>query len=543
VSPGTPDDIAPSSHASAGSRALGWLLDLVTLALFLGAGVAILNIAIALVVLATGIAMGPAATPPGPADILTKVIKDPSRLANDIFGMVLALGSAAALVWGFRAMLAARQRQFGRLAEAGFATFVGKRYVMSREGGALSGVIGTVSILGVAVGVMSLVVVISVMNGFDRALVAKFMGVNSHIEIRPNPPTEEALLTAAQARALIARLESNPDIVGVAPLIQRQTLLQVDSGAGESKIGAMIRGIDPEREPQVTNLINSVLPAVDTPEGAKRPYAHAKPGRREVVLGTVLAQRLGVVPGDKVYAFGRVVTTANSAVPSLISLRVVGVFQTGLYDVDASLAYTNIETAQRLILAKDGEISAVHVRVKDPYAVGEVVNRLVNTLPRGLYLRTWQDLNPEFFKALWIEKVAMFIILMLIVIVASFNIVGMLVMTVAQKTREIGILKSMGATSFAVQYIFLYHGFLIGMLGTLMGVAWGLWICRFVHLHIEKIFRMPGGVYGLDRLPVVVEPSTIGFIVACSMVICVIAAAIPSRRAASLDPVEALRYE
>lgn len=543
MSAGAPDDVAPSTHASAGSRAFGWLLDLVTLALFLGAGVAILNIAIALIVLVTGIVMGSDATPPGAADILTKVIDEPSRLVNDSFGLVLAVAAAAALVWGFRAMLAARQRQFGRLAEAGFATFVGKRYVMSREGGALSGVIGTVSILGVAVGVMSLVVVISVMNGFDRSLVAKFMGVNSHIEIRPYPPSEEALLTAAQSRGLIAALEKHPDIVGIAPLIQRQTLLQVDAGAGEAKIGAMIRGIDPEREPEVTNLINSVLPTVDTPEGAKPPYAHAKPGKREVVLGAELARRLGVIPGDKVYAFGRVVTTANSAVPSLISLRVVGIFRTGLYDVDAGLAYTNIETAQRLILAKDGEISTVHVRVRDPHRVGEVANSLGTGLPRGLWLRTWQDLNPEFFKALWIEKVAMFIILMLIVIVASFNIVGTLVMTVAQKTREIGILKSMGATSFAVQYIFLYHGFLIGMLGTLMGVAWGLWICRFVHLHIEKIFRMPGGVYGLDRLPVVVEPSTIGFIVVCSMVICVIAAAIPSRRAAALDPVEALRYE
>jgi lipoprotein-releasing system permease protein len=514
---------APSSGFLA--RVGGWGSDIILLASFLAFTTAVIQIIIAIIVLIVGRVMASQ----GPLVMSAK--EGGERLSSDLG--ILGMSVTAAVVLGavFVGIRMLRRRLLARFVESGFETFVSKRYLLAREGGSLVSFISVVSVLGVSVGVMALVVVISVMNGFDRSLVAKMMGVFSHIEVASAYGGLDVTIPKRDYEKIIQFALDTPGVTGAAPLIQRQTLFQTDAGVGESKVGGLLRGVDLDREEQVSSLMQNVIPG-----------GNPRPGKREIVLGSELARRLGVMVGERVYVLGRVVTTANGASPRITPLRVVGVFRCGLYDVDSGVAYANMETVQSLFVMEDAA-NAIHIKTNDPDNVDLIAYELAGKLPNAFSLRTWAQLNPEFFKALWIEKVAMFIILMLIVIVAAFNIIGTLVMTVIQKTREIGILKSMGATNGAILRIFLSHGFYIGTIGTALGVTWGIWICRFVERDIDKIFRLPPGVYGLDRLPVIVEPNVVGFIAGCAMGICLLASIIPSYRASRYNPVEALRHE
>lgn len=499
--------------------------DAALLAAFLAFATSLLQVLISVIVLIVGFALAAQ----GP--LVMTAEEASTRHGADVKDLLLSAGAAVALCGLFIGILRLRRRLLSRFVESGFEIFVSKRYLLAREGGSLVSFISAVSVMGVAVGVMALVVVISVMNGFDRVLVQRMMGVFSHIEIATMYGGVDVVIPKAEYEALINIALKTDGVVAAAPLIQRQTLFQANAGLGETKVGGILRGIDPARERNVSALMDSVI------LGGK-----AAPEKREVVLGAELARRLGVVDGDRIYVLGRVLTTANGASPRIIPLKIVGIFRSGLYDVDSAVAYADMDTVQSLF-GMDDSANVIHVKTKDPDKVDQTAHLIAAQLPRKFALRTWAQLNPEFFKALWVEKVAMFIILMLIVVVAAFNIIGTLVMTVIQKTREIGILKSMGATGGAVLRIFLFHGFFIGTIGTALGLSWGLWICRFVDRDIDKIFRLPPGVYGLDRLPVVIEAPVVAFIALCAMAICLGASIIPSYRASRLNPVEALRYE
>ncbi|MCB2155844.1 ABC transporter permease [bacterium] len=512
------------------ARAGGLLLDLILLLLILAAGVALLDVLLKVVVLVVGYFQHP------PQELIDRGIVewDPNRHRSDWIGLGLTIIAAILFLGVYLVGLKVRRRALAKMLDSSFESFVSRRYLISRQGGALVNLVTIVSVLGVAVGVMALIVVISVMNGFDQTLVKRMMGVFAHVEVWPYPYAQEddRYFNMAQYNEIEKAALSIEGVDGVAPMMSLQTFFQANTGISENKVGAMLRGLDVEKEQHVTRLTDEDTIISGTND----------PGLREIVIGSELARKLQVSVGDKVYALGKVITTARGPTPKISGLKVVGVFKSGLYDVDSNFAYTSLETAQALSL-HDGKISSIHIAVDDPDHSRQIAREIAQRLPPQYYVRTWQDINPEFFAALWIEKVAMFIILLLIVLVASFNIIGTLIMVVTQKTREIGILKSMGATNTMILRIFLMHGTLIGLVGTSLGTACGLWLCRFVEYDIQLIFNMPAAVYGMDRLPVVIQPGIILFLALCSLAICMVAGIIPAFRASRMNPVEALRYD
>lgn len=526
-------ETAAAQRYGLGSRIAGLATDLFLFILLLLFGLTLLNILIAIIVLVVGFFQEPAlGSTMFLGEVEQAVVQSTNRHVTDSIDLVIAVVSAVAVGFAYWGFLRFRRKNLHLFGSSGFALFVSKRYLMAREGGRLVGLISGVSVLGVAVGTMALIVVISVMQGFDATLVKKFMGVFSHIQIKPDPRffPENDLMSGEISRDLLERMAAKDFVIGVSPILEHQTIVQKSLQGVENYHFVMLRGIEPELERNVTEFIDYVVDGDAIPEG------------NEAVVGQELARRMNLRIGDEFYAFGKMVPTANSRTVKRSRLVVAGIFHSGLYDVDDKFIYTHISAIQDLLLV-EGQVGTVHMKVDDPQRVYEYAMSLRDELPNGYGMLTWQMLNRAFFEALWIEKVAMFIILLLIVLVASFNIIGTLVMTVVQKTRDIGVLKSMGATRTSILQIFLYHGFLIGLIGTSLGVVWGLRLCQFVSNDIEKIFRLPGGVYGIDRLPVVIDPLLILFMAVCSLSICVLASVIPALQAARLNPVEALRYD
>lgn len=414
-----------------------------------------------------------------------------------------------------------------------FELFVGLRYLKARRGQAFISLITLISIGGVALGVMALIVVLAVMSGFERDLRSKILGTNAHLWIvrAGDRGIEEPVQTAARVREV-------PRVVAVSPFTYHQVMLSTGRGAG----GAVLRGIDLDSAREVTTLTESFA-EVD-PARLKEP-AEGSGWRLDpegIIIGRALATNLGVGLGGRVNVispFGNVLTPFGLA-PRMRSFTVAGIFEMGMYEYDSALAYITITAAQQLFQMGQS-VTGIEVKVDDLYRAKEVGADIQRRLGFPYVARDWMQLHRNLFAALKLEKLAMFIILTMIVLVAAFNIVSTLIMKVMDKGAEIGILKSIGASSRSIMLIFMVEGVVIGLVGTLLGTVGGAVICKLQETY--KIVRLQGDVYLLDAVPILMKGTDLALIASSTLVLSFLATLYPSWRAARLDPVVAIRYE
>ncbi|MGZ5156121.1 MAG: lipoprotein-releasing ABC transporter permease subunit [Caldimonas sp.] len=390
--------------------------------------------------------------------------------------------------------------------------------------------ISGVSMLGIALGVAALIIVLSVMNGFQKEVRDRMLSVISHIEV--SDASGAALPDWRQTAAAARR---NPEVIGAAPFVASQALI----ARGDDMRGIVVRGIDPEAESTVTDLAAKLK---DTT------LARLVPGSWGVVLGGELARSLAVRPGDKVTVVlpGGQVTPAGM-VPRLKTLTVVGTFDAGHYEYDSTLALVALADAAKLFRV-DGP-TGVQLRLKDLNDAPLVAAELAQSLGPEVLVRDWTSTNRNWFSAVQVEKRLMFIILTLIVAVAAFNLVSTLVMTVTDKRADIAILRTLGATPRSIMAIFMVQGAASGIIGTLAGVLFGLLVAFNIDVIVPFIERLlhvsflPSSVYLISRMPSDPQQGDIVPIVVISLLLAFVATLYPSWRASRLQPAEALRYE
>jgi lipoprotein-releasing system permease protein len=398
----------------------------------------------------------------------------------------------------------------------------------TRRNGFISFISG-VSMLGIALGVAALIIVLSVMNGFQKEVRDRMLGVVSHIEIFG--PGGGML---ADANKTMEEARRNPQVVAAAPFISAQALL----ARGEDMRGAIIRGIDPAREPEVTDLAATLQPVL----------GKLVPGQFGIVLGAELARGLGVREGDPVTLIapsGQV--TPAGVVPRLKQMTVVGTFDSGHFEYDSGLAMIHQDDAAR-IFRLEGP-TGVRLKLKDLNQAPEVGAELSRTLSGDVLVRDWTRQNRTWFAAVQVEKRMMFIILTLIVAVAAFNLVSTLVMTVTDKRADIAILRTLGASPGSIMGIFVVQGAAVGVIGTLAGLLLGLLVAFNIDVIVpalEHAFHasfLPKDIYLISRMPSDPQQSDIMPIALISLALAFVATIYPSWRASRVNPAEALRYE
>ena len=411
-----------------------------------------------------------------------------------------------------------------------YELLVGLRYTRAKRRNHFISFISIASMIGIAIGVMALIVVLSVMNGFQKELRARILGVASHIQISG----VDGRLAGWQEVARQA--SADPDVVAAAPYVSAQGLL-----ANRQNVqGALVRGIVPELEDQVADIGQHMR---------RGRLTDLRAGEFGMVLGSELAHAVGARVGEKVVLIapqGQV--TPAGILPRIKQFTVVGVFEVGMYEYDAGLALINLADAQKLYRLEDG-VSGVRLKLKDLFDAPEVARRLSRTLHGDLYVTDWTRSHANFFRAVQIEKNVMFIILALIVAVAAFNLVSTLVMAVTDKRADIAILRTLGATPFSIIKIFVVQGSLIGVIGTALGVVGGIAIALNVDVvvpAIEQLFRvqfLAKDVYYISELPSDLQLRDVVTVALMSLLLSLLATLYPSWRASRVNPAEALRYE
>ena len=416
------------------------------------------------------------------------------------------------------------------------ALFVAARYLRSKQREGFFSVIAYMAVGGVILGVAALVIILSVTNGFAGEVKNRLIGMNAHVNIRrfDGGPI-------ADWDALLQQVKGADGVVGAAPVVDSKVIIasQLDLGRVD---GIPVWGVDPATFPAVSDLIEHLSYA--NPEGQLRLGLLEELNKRGIVLGEYLARRLHVGLGSEVLLMTVQNLDVEAAVmdgfsPRPWSFFVTNHFESGMYQYDDNYAFIHIEDAQRMLELGDA-ITDIHIHVADIYQAPEIRERLAEELGYPYQVRDWTQLFPEFFRWIELEKWAIFLALSLIVLVAAFNIMSILVMSVLIKTPEIGILRTIGCTVGEIYRIFIYQGLVIGGIGTCLGCLIGFALCwaqqRFA------LISIPGDMYFISSLPVDMSVVDFALVAAISMVICLATSIYPARKAAGLMPVEAIRY-
>ncbi len=413
--------------------------------------------------------------------------------------------------------------------------FIGLRYLKAKRKQKFISMITVISIAGVTVGVMALIVVLAVMSGFDKTLQEKILGTQADIVVLKNSP--EGMADYDQ---VIGKVEEVNGIISASPFIAGQVMLSTESNVS----GVVLEGIDPSRAGKVTELNSYII--TGRLRDLQETQDNTTPG---IILGVELAGRLSVSTGATLQAIspmGNV--TPMGVVPKMKRFRVVGLFRSGMYDYDSTLAYVSLKSAQQFF-NMDSRATGIEIKTNNVYGVNEIGNKIRQKLGSQFLIRNWMEMNRNLLSALRLEKIAMFIILFLIVLVAAFNIISTLIMVVMEKNRDIAILKAMGAPSRGILEIFVIEGLMIGLTGTGLGTALGLTVAFNLDRitgFLENLFGfkfLPSSVYQIDRLPSQVNPADVIWIITISILISFLATSYPSWRASKIDPAEILRYE
>ncbi|MEN8141001.1 MAG: lipoprotein-releasing ABC transporter permease subunit [Thermodesulfobacteriota bacterium] len=406
-----------------------------------------------------------------------------------------------------------------------FESFVALRYLQTtRKKGFLS-LISIISVAGVAVGVMALIVVIAVMTGFSDEFRDKILGVNSAIVI------QQFSGQINDYEQVITTVLEHEEVTGATPYIYGQAMITTSKGGS----GCVVRGIDPESADSVLALSSQFTKG--SMAGLEAQPAGEPAG---IILGTGLARKLRVGPGDRLRLMSPAgPLTPMGIIPRFKTCQVQGLFATGMHEYDNNLAYVSLSTAQNFFGVK-GAAHGIELAVIDIDNTPAIARDLRESLGTGFLIKDWMEMNFNLFSALKLEKTAMFIILTLIVLVAAFNIISTLIMVVMEKTKDIAILKAMGATNRQVTRIFIIEGLVIGISGTVLGLAGGLGLCSLLKRY--NFIQLPSDVYPMSTLPVTVLPMDITMIAGAAIIITFLATLYPSWQAARVEPAESLRY-
>ena len=411
--------------------------------------------------------------------------------------------------------------------------FIGLRYLKAKRKQTFISIITLISIVGFALGVWALIVVLAVMSGFEKTLKEKILGTQAHLVVLKT--NQEGM---DRYEEVVKEVEQVKGVVSATPFILSQVMLSSESNV----FGVVLNGIDPDRVGKVIELARNM-------KAGRLQDLKAEGDSPGIILGVELAKRLGVSLNDAIQVISPLGTmTPMGMMPKMKRFRVMGIFYSGMYDFDNTLAYISIVSAQKF-LNMGSRVTGIEIKTSDVYKVKKIGKEIRQKLGFPFWTRDWMEMNRNLFSALKLEKVAMFIILVLIVLVAAFNIISTLIMVVMEKNKDIAILKSMGAPSKGILRIFIIEGGVIGVVGTFFGTVVGL----ATALNLEKVsgfvenlfgFKiLPSDVYYIDKLPSQVNPLDVGLIVMTAILISLLATLYPSWRASKLDPAEALRYE
>ena len=401
--------------------------------------------------------------------------------------------------------------------------FIAGKYLKAKRKEGFISLITLLSVAGVTVGVMALVIVIAVMSGAETEFRKQILGLEPHILIMNYSGTYD------NYKPILESVPDIPDIKGVSPILFTQAMIRTN----HSFSGVMVRGIIPDSG---SSLIKGFTPDQLTKALSTGSETGALPG---IILGKELANSVGVIKGDKIILMSSTsFISPIGQIPSMKRFVVQGTFQSGASEYDSMLAYVNLDQAQQLSSAK-GKISAIGIWVDEVFQVKQMREKYFNSIEYPFYIRDWMDINHSLFSALKLEKTAMFIILTLIILVAAFNIASALIMMVMEKTKDIAVLKAMGATHTILRRIFIIQGMIIGILGTFLGTLSGVIVCYLLKKY--DFIRLPEA-YPFSTLPVQLEYMDVVMISISAVVICFLSTLYPSYKASRMDPVEAIRY-